>query len=91
MATAIYHRVSFSMDQSKVTCSKSFIEQLDEQASATNNFLRQANVISHRLYDVINTAILTLSRTCFIDSIKYRLSILHTYSMKIISHDPAPF
>lgn len=30
MAATTYYRASFSMDQSKVTCSKSFIEQLDE-------------------------------------------------------------
>ena len=30
MAATAYYRVSFSMDQSKVTCSESFIEQLDE-------------------------------------------------------------
>lgn len=30
MAATSYYRASFSMDQSKVTCSKSFIEQLDE-------------------------------------------------------------
>ena len=29
MASAMYYRASFPMDQSKVTCSKSFIEQLD--------------------------------------------------------------
>lgn len=30
MAATTYYRASFSMDHSKVTCSKSFIEQLDE-------------------------------------------------------------
>ena len=30
MAATTYYRASFSMDQSKVTCSKSFVEQLDE-------------------------------------------------------------
>ena len=30
MVTTSYHRASFSMDQSKVTCSKSFIKQLDK-------------------------------------------------------------
>lgn len=47
MAAIAYYRASFSIDQSKVTCSKSFIEQLDK----TLNYAAQ-KVIGDRINNI---------------------------------------
>lgn len=47
MAATTYHKASFSMDPNKVTCSKSFIEQLGE----TLNYAVQ-NVIGNKYNNV---------------------------------------
>lgn len=50
MAATTYRRASFFMDQSKVTCSKSFIEQLDE---ALNCAIRKVIGDTYNNVDII--------------------------------------